>query len=55
MQVMVFLKIYNICDIYMPLKRKLVESMEYTDTWFIQQGVTAIEGSTHVRLYYCRY
>ena len=55
MQVMVFLEIYNIYDIHMPLKRKLVESMEYTDTWFIQQGVTTIEGSTHVRLYYCRY
>ena len=38
-----------------PLKRKLVESMEYTDAWCFQQGVKPIEGSTHVRLYCCRY
>ena len=26
--------------------------MEYTDAWFMQQGVRPIDGSTHVRLYY---
>ena len=38
-----------------PLKRKLVESMEYTDAWFIQQGVRPIESSTHVTFYCYRY
>ena len=55
MQVMVFLKIYNIYKIHIPLKRKLVESLEYTDKWFIQHGVTPIEGSAQVRLYWWRY
>ena len=27
-----------------PLKRKLVESMEYSDAWCFQQGVRPIEG-----------
>ena len=31
-----------------PLKRKLVESMEYTDAWFIQQGVGPIHSLTHL-------
>ena len=26
------------------LKRKLVESLEYTDAWFMQQSVRPIEG-----------
>ena len=38
-----------------PLKCKLVESMVDIDAWFMQQGVRLIEGSTHVRLYCCRY
>ena len=38
-----------------PLKCKLVESMEYTDAWFMQQGFRCIEGLTHFRLYCCRY
>ena len=37
------------------LKRKLVESMEYTDTSFMQQSVWSIEASTQVRLYCWRY
>ena len=37
-----------------PLKRKLVESMEYSDAWFIQQGIRPIESLTHVRLYCCK-
>ena len=31
-----------------PLKRKLVESMEYTDAWFIQQGVGPIDSLIHL-------
>ena len=38
-----------------PSKCKLVESMEYTNACFIQQGVTPIDAFTDIRLYCCRY
>ena len=37
------------------LKFKLVESMDHTDAWFIQQGVRLIKGSTYETYYYGRY
>ena len=40
----IYVYIYVICNIYVIMR----------DAWFIQQRVRSIEGSTHVRLYYCR-
>ena len=38
-----------------PLKHKLAESMEYTNAWFIQQGVTPVDSFGSIRLYCCKY